>query len=57
VREATLSTLHDGSFISMTVENVEQCEVRTIDSSDLIVVVISMGAPRDASRKVYALTD
>jgi len=49
--------LHNESFISMTAENVEQFEVRIIDSDFLIVVVTPVGAPWNESREIYTLTD
>ena len=42
---------------SMTAENVEQFEVRIVNSDDLVVVVIPIDAPWNASEEIYALID
>jgi hypothetical protein len=45
------------SVSSMTAENVEQFEVRILNSGDLSAVVIPIDAPWNASEEIYALGD
>jgi hypothetical protein len=40
---------------SMTAENVEQFEVRILKSGDLVVVVIPIDAPWNATKQNYAV--
>jgi hypothetical protein len=40
---------------SMTAENVEQFEVRILKSDELVVVVIPMDAPWNATEQHYAV--
>ena len=42
---------------SMTAENVEQFDVRILNSSNLFAVVIPIEAPWNASEEIYALID
>ena len=49
--------LHNELASSMTAENVEQFEVRILNSSNLVVIVVSIHAPWNASEEVYALID
>ena len=49
--------LHNESASSMTAENVEQFDVRILDSSDLVAVVIPIDSPWNASEEIYALID
>jgi hypothetical protein len=44
--------LHNESASSMTAENVEQCDVRILNSSDLVAVVILIDAPWNASEEI-----
>ena len=49
--------LHNEPASSMTAENVEQFDVRILNSSDLVAVVIPIDAPWNASEEIYALID
>jgi hypothetical protein len=49
--------LHNEPATSMTAENVEQFDVRVLNSSALIAVVIPIDAPWNASEEIYALID
>ena len=49
--------LHNEPASSMTAENVGQFDVRILNSSDLVAVVIPIDATWNASEEIYPLID
>ena len=48
---------HNKPANSMTAENVEQFDVHIFDSGDLVVSVVPIDAPWDATAERYALSE